>query len=230
MNLFCLPYAGASYYSYRMLENFFTADIRTMTLDLPGHGKRFKAPLLSNIGEMADDLFHQIKPKLDEPYAFYAHSMGCLIAYHLCLNIDHNNLLKPKHLFVSGHNAPSIPIHSQVKNVSTLPNKKFIARLAKLGGIPDEVLKEKELLELFLPILRADFKAVETYQYKNPDFLMDVPITVMIGTNDILTCYDDALCWKEITSAAFDIKEFSGGHFFIFDNWAEIARIIHQSV
>ena len=91
------------------------------------------------------------------PHAMSVKGIGCLIAYHLCLKIDHNNLLKPKHLFVSGHNVPSIPIHSQVKNVSMLPNKEFIARLAKLGGIPDEVLKEKELLELFLPNFKSRF-------------------------------------------------------------------------
>jgi surfactin synthase thioesterase subunit len=230
MNLFCLPYAGASYYSYRTLEDNLNADIRAITLDLPGHGKRIKAPLLSNIDEMADDLYSQIKPQLNDTYAFYCHSMGGLIAYQLCLRIYQDNLLKPVHLFVSGHNAPSIPIQEQVKNVSTLSNKEFISRLVQLGGIPVEVIKEKELLALFLPILRADFKAVDTYQYKQTDFLMDFPITVMIGTNDILTSYNGALCWRNVTSAETRIKEFSGGHFFIFDNWVEIARIIQTTL
>jgi surfactin synthase thioesterase subunit len=213
-----------------MLENSIISDIHTRTLDLPGHGKRFKEVLISNIYEIADDLYHQIKQELIKPYAFYCHSMGSLIAYQLCLKIHHDNLLKPEHLFISGHNAPSIPLHEQVKNVSNLSNMEFVNRLVQLGGIHDDVIKEKDLLDLFLPILRADFKAVETYQYKQPEFLIDVPITVMIGTNDILTSYDGALCWKDFTGAEINIKEFSGGHFFIFDNWSDIARIIQTQL
>ena len=230
MNLICLPYAGASYYSYRMLENSITADIQTITLDLPGHGKRFREPLLSNIGEMCDDLYLQIKHELNKSYAFYCHSMGGLIAYHLCLRIYQDKLLKPRHLFVSGHNAPSVPINEQVKNVSNLSNRAFIERLKDLGGIPDEVIKEKDLLELFLPVLRADFRAVETYQYQKIDCLLDVPITVMIGINDILTSYDGALSWRDVTSAETNIIKFIGAHFFIFDNWIEIAKIIHTTL
>jgi surfactin synthase thioesterase subunit len=226
MKLICLPYAGASYYSYRMLENCFPTDIRTITLDLPGHGKRFREPLLTNISEMSEDLYHQIKPELNEPYALYCHSMGGLLAYHVCLSIYHDNLLKPRHLFVSGHNAPSVPINEQVKNVSSLSNIAFIEGLVKLGGVPEEVLKEKDLLELFMPILRADFKAVETYQYKKADFLIDVPITVMIGTDDILTSVEGSLSWRDFTSAKINMIEFTGAHFFIFDNWIEIAKII----
>lgn len=228
MNLFCLPYAGASYYSYNMLEKYFTSHINFISVELPGHGKRFKESLLSNINEMVDDFYEQIKSKLNESYAFYCHSMGALIGYLLCLKIHQDKLLKPLHLFVSGRSAPSCP-HKEIM-ISSLPNDEFISRLIKYGGIPKEVLKEKELLELFIPILRADFKAVETYHYKKNNFLIDVPITVMIGKNDILTSYEEALRWQDITKSKIFIIEFSGGHFFIIDNWCEIARIIHSKI
>ena len=43
--------------------------------------------------------------------------------------------------------------------------QKFIERLRRLNGTPETVSKNEELIELFLPMLRADFTLMETYSY-----------------------------------------------------------------
>ncbi|MCE5264829.1 MAG: thioesterase, partial [Deltaproteobacteria bacterium] len=58
--LFCIPFAGGSAYSYRDLQRH-AAGVRFVTLELPGRGRRFSAPLLTSLPEMVDDLFGQIR-------------------------------------------------------------------------------------------------------------------------------------------------------------------------
>jgi medium-chain acyl-[acyl-carrier-protein] hydrolase len=61
----------------------------------------------------------------------------------------------PLHLFVSGRPAPQLvledpPIHH-------LPHDEFVEELRRLAGTPEEILQNREILELLLPLLRADF-------------------------------------------------------------------------
>jgi hypothetical protein len=59
----------------------------------------------------------------------------------------------------------------------------FADELRRLNGTPPEVLADAELLELVMPILRADFALVETYAYRAEPPLM-CPITALGGTSD----------------------------------------------
>jgi len=46
-----------------------------------------------------------------------------------------------------------------------LPKHKFIQDLLGMGGTPKEVLKHMELMDMMIPLLRADFQLIQTYEY-----------------------------------------------------------------
>jgi surfactin synthase thioesterase subunit len=100
--------------------------------------------------------------------------------------------------------------------------------VAKYGGIPPEVAAEKELMDMFVPILKADFQAHAEYQHHVPQKL-DVPVSVFMGENENIT-YDEASQWQEITTQPVSVQIFSGGHFFIFDHLPEIGNIISRKL
>ncbi len=106
--IWCFPFAGASYYSYRPLfkniENSFTIKY----LELPGRGNRMNEPLLYSYDDILDDIYKQVKGEIEEPYIFFGHSMGAQLAFdttHLLLS-ERN--LKPLKLVVSGRGAPAV--------------------------------------------------------------------------------------------------------------------------
>jgi surfactin synthase thioesterase subunit len=226
VNLFCLHFAGGNKYSYVPFEEYLDKNIKLITLELPGRGKRFNEPLQTDIHDIVDDLFEQIKESESRPYAIFGHSMGAILTYLLTHKIAKSDLPNPIHLFVSGCRAPKVERKPPYYN--DLPKDEFVEKIRKMGGCPEEILQSDELMALFEPPLRADFKAIETYKYTKPDPLK-TPMTVFIGNKDKVT-WEEAKDWQNETIHKIDIKEFEGNHFFIFDHKKEVTALFNYYI
>lgn len=129
----------------------------------------------------------------------------------------------PIHLFVSGRRAPQV----QRRELFTyaLPEPEFIAQLRRLNGTPEAVLQHAELLQLLLPVLRADFKLSETYTYRFESTLPS-PISVYGGLQDTDITREDLEAWQKETSSLFTIRMFPGTHFFLHSAQASLLQIL----
>lgn len=221
-----MPYAGANKYSYAPLVSLFPPEIRTTIIELPGRGARFHEPLLISIEDMVHDVFKNRSIQFDAPYILFGHSMGALLGYLLIKKIIQQGLAAPRHVFFTGCPPPSAK--KEISGSHLLSDDEFKNMLKHLGGITDDILDNKDLFELFLPVLRADFKAVDLYVYNN-DNKFDIPITVIGGNKDsyISNHLSD---WSFETNAEAQIIQMEGDHFFIFKNQAEIIRLILEQV
>lgn len=100
------------------------------------------------IDEAVIDVFSIIKDELDNwDYAFMGYSMGTLIAYELISKIKKEGIKGPEHAFLCAKEPPHIK--SKEENLHKMPNNEFIKEIIKLGGTPNELLEEKELLDFF---------------------------------------------------------------------------------
>ena len=226
ISLFCLPFSGGTVYSYQKFKPHFPKSVVMIPVELPGHGKRIREPLLTDIHAMIENLYAQIRPKLQTPYALYGHSLGALLSYLLICKFAREQAPLPFHLFVSGHQGPSIP--EKDKNLHLLPRQEFILRLQQYGGIPQEVAEHNELMDLFVPMMKADFQAISEYQY-TPAPKLNLPITVMFGSKDEIS-REEALAWQEVAAQKIQLQEFSGRHFFIFEHPQAIAQLISHTL
>jgi medium-chain acyl-[acyl-carrier-protein] hydrolase len=66
---------------------------------------------------------------------------------------------------VSGCAAPQS--RGTPRRLHQLPEDELIAELRTYQGTPAEVLAHRELMDLLLPVLRADFALVEHYVYRS---------------------------------------------------------------
>lgn len=220
-----IPFAGGSSYSLKGLSDEI-AGATVLTLELPGRGKRVKEELSTNLHEIVADLYEKAKASIDahETYYIYGHSLGALLGYLLIHKIiDHTGKVA-RHLFVSGRGGPSKD--QKEDKTYLLPSKEFRAKLKEMGGSPNEVLADEELMDFFEPILRTDFELSETYHHEHKEVL-DVPITAMYG-RDEETTDEEVNLWQQETSRPLNSIEFSGNHFFIFDHWKEISTLINE--
>ncbi|MGD0282896.1 MAG: alpha/beta fold hydrolase [Dissulfurispiraceae bacterium] len=224
VTLFCLPFAGGSSYSYGDLHNYTADFIEVIPIELPGRGKRFGEPLLTDMHAIADDAIRQMKDLMYRPCAIYGHSMGACMGYLLVKRLVAEGKPPPLQLFVSGREGPSVPARERGRHV--LPQKEFFDVLKEYEGTSAEVLQNRELMELFEPVLRADFQAIDTYVYEETT-PFDIPVTVMIGRDEKVTL-EDALQWQKETAKKISVREFPGGHFFIYRHLPEIGDIISQ--
>lgn len=226
MKLFLFPFAGGSAYSYRGIERFLAPGISVVPLEPPGRGKRLDEPCLDSLDLMIDDLLRVIAKSLDGPFAFFGHSMGASLAHLLARRLMANALPVPRWLFISGREAPSVK--KPEVPIYTLPREEFFKELRELGGCPPEILDHPELMEFYEPILKSDFKAVETHAHLQGPRL-NVPITVMIADQDDVSM-EEARLWQQETSKELSVVCFPGDHFFIFRHWREIGKAISSSL
>lgn len=226
-NLFCLPFAGGGRYSYDCFAKALDGRMNMVAIDLPGRGNRHREPLLSDIPAMVLDVYEQLKNRLHQPYVLYGHSMGTLIGYLLTHHIQAMHQRLPNQLIVTGRSAPSVMIDRDPWHALDLPT--FINRLRSLGGCPEEVFQEESLLHFFEPILRADFKAVETYRYDPPARPLNVPITVITGDQEPYN-HEHLEAWQRETTYPLDLYQLPGKHFFIFDYADYIINLIDKKI
>ncbi|UZO79156.1 thioesterase domain-containing protein [Aquimarina sp. ERC-38] len=226
VTLICLHYGGGNRFSFLKLKEFLDQSIEMKSLEIPGHGKRLNEPLLTDLELIAKDVFEQIKPILDDnEYILYGHSLGGTVLFLVTRLLQTNNFKMPGHLIVSGCKGPKFN-HVRSSTCHLLNDEDFKLELKKLGGFPKEALENDELLTFFLPILRADFKAIETYQYKTEE-PFKVPITVLSGLNENITL-EELESWKDETALSLDFLQFPGHHFFILERFKEIGEIIND--
>jgi medium-chain acyl-[acyl-carrier-protein] hydrolase len=213
--LFCLPFAGGGAVAYHSWTERIPADIELVRVHLPGREIRLRESLFTRIASLVDILAEELPVWMDRPFAVYGHSMGALVAFELTRELRRRNLRAPAHLFVSGYRAPHLP--PSEPPFSHLPDAQFIDRVRQYGGIPNLVAQSEELMEIFLPILRADFEMMETYVYKE-ETPLECPFTAFGGLADPKVTRERILAWKMHTSMNFRAHFFPGGHFFIQDS------------
>ena len=228
--IIALPFAGGNKYSFNSIEKHIPKSLNWITLELPGRGNRFKENLLVNVDELVDDLLTQITPLIEDcNYVIYGHSMGTLLGYELVKKIIQSGLKEPMCLFFTGRGAPGFSRFTEKKSI--LPEDAFWQEVEKIGGLPEEILECKELLELYYPIMKSDFQAIEDYNFLPMDKPFTFPIHICMGKEEIgegeeKTSLTDMKAWKDETSSPCTFELLDGDHFFILKHSELMAKKI----
>ena len=227
LRLFCFPYAGGNAMIYRQWQSGLPQTIEVCPVQLPGRGKRIKEPPFDHARLLVEEVARALLPFFDKPFAFFGHSMGGLIGFELARHLRRNYNLQPAHLFVSGRRPPQLPRHEP--NTFDLPEAEFMEALRKLQGTPPEVLQQPELMQLLLPLLRADFALCETYAY-TVEPPLDCPLSVFGGLNDDDIERAQLEAWASQTNAATKVRMLPGDHFFINTQQPLLLRVLTQDL
>ena len=212
LRLFCFPYAGGAALTFRTWSDSLPMSLEVCPVELPGRGKRITSAPFTRLQLLVQAIAIALLPYLDKPFAFFGHSMGGLVSFELARLLRKNYGISPVHLFVSGHREPQVP--DPDPPIHALPEPEFLEKLRRLNGTPEAVLENAELMQMLLPVLRADFAVIETYAY-TPESPLDCPITAFGGLQDREVRYDDLKVWQEQTNAAFSLHMLPGDHFFL---------------
>lgn len=215
MRLFCFPYAGGNAMVYRTWAQKLPANVEVVGVQLPGRGSRTHEPPLSRLSDLVELLGSALAGSLNEPFAFFGHSMGALVAFELARLLRREGHARPCHMFISGRSAPQLsPTHRPLYN---LPTNELMQELKQLEGTPREVLEHPELMALMLPVLRADFSICDTYEYTEAAPL-ECPISAFGGFQDFDVPRENLEAWREQTSSSFTLRMLPGNHFFLHSN------------
>ncbi|PWW07334.1 surfactin synthase thioesterase subunit [Paenibacillus cellulosilyticus] len=227
LKLFAFPFAGSSSLGYLKWKKYLSESIELMPVELAGRGSRMKNPFYKNFQEAVDDLYGQIQNDIqDEPYAFFGHSMGSVLAYELVHKIKQLGQREPTVIFMSGRRPPHINRREIFD--SSFPEEQLKENLLELGGATKELFEDTQLAQTFIPILRADFELMETYVYEANREPLTAAIHVMTGIGDADVNRTDLKEWRNHTTNECTIAKFKGGHFYINDSFGIMIQQINR--
>ncbi|QJI28298.1 thioesterase [Pseudomonas sp. ADAK18] len=224
LRLFCLPYSGASAMVYSRWRRALPEWLQVCPLELPGRGMRMDEPLQRDIKALAAQLALEISMQLDGPYVLFGHSLGGLLAFELAHALRERGLPEPLALFASGTAGPARRDVSEYAIEKT--DAQLITRLRELKGTAEDALANHELMQLMLPILRADFLLCGSFHYGEREPLA-MPIHVFGGKQDSVRA-EQLLDWQEDTTTGFSLDMFEGHHFFLMQQESSVLRCLRR--
>ncbi|PWN70225.1 hypothetical protein C1631_009565 [Chryseobacterium phosphatilyticum] len=233
--LFCIPYAGGSSMSISNVTRLINTDgLDIQCLELPGRGMRSKEPLVSTIDEAMDDLYENVKSRLQNPHQpiiFWGHSLGALLALLLSHKF-HQDGYNIAGLIVSGMKAPSF-----VEPFSKNAVKKHRDSLfSEMMPMKKQSNKESPLFRRAhkkgMEIMEKDIAILEKSDMKNwTEIIIEKPLTVIMGEQDELfpttEYYKD---WKLHTADKTYYYSIPGGHLVVMQHPGEVAALLSQVI
>jgi medium-chain acyl-[acyl-carrier-protein] hydrolase len=224
-SLYCFPFAGGSATYYAAWEKYFTGRIELVPVQLPGRGARMTEEPATDLCGLADELAEVIAGEPTEVVLF-GHSMGAILAFEVGRRLT--AMGRPaRHLFVTGRPAP--PIVRPRTPVSDLPRTEFLQMLRDYGAADEAVFEHEDLLDLLMPMLRADFAMIESYR-RRPGPRLSCPVTAWCGDSDPGVPPSAMVPWGDETSGPFTLSVLPGGHFFITEHHAQVVRGITTAI
>jgi len=224
LRLLCIPHAGGGASAFRGWAELFPESIEVCPVQLPGREQRLREAPIDRLEPLVEALAGAVLRRREVPFAVFGHSNGALIGFELARRLRRLGEAGPVHLVASGRRAPHVPPPPPLTH--GLPDDEFVAELSRLGGIPAQVRDHPELLELILPVLRADVAIHETYEYQD-EAPLEIPITGYAGVDDPRAPPDTVAEWAYFTTREFALRTFPGGHFYLA---SDRDRVIQQLV
>jgi medium-chain acyl-[acyl-carrier-protein] hydrolase len=225
--LICFPFAGGSAATYSQWQASLPRDIEVCAVELPGRGRRRGERCVTRMERLVDDLCSSLEPLLDAPYFLFGHSMGAVIAFSLARRVRALGLRGPDHLFASAH----LPPHRSRREAEAeaMNDTDVVALLRRIGGTPPEILADPAVLELVVPIIRADLLLLDSYRHV-PDAPLDCPITAFAGSKDEHATHRELQGWATHTTGPLAVEVVEGGHFFVNTRRDHVLRHVSRTI
>jgi medium-chain acyl-[acyl-carrier-protein] hydrolase len=227
VRLVCFPFAGGGAAAYRLWPRHLPSSIDVVAVHPAGRAHRLRERPLRRVEAMVAAYLDDLAPLLDRPVALFGHSLGAIIAAE-CARVLEAQGCQPVHLFVSSK--PALRDNESQK-IHLLPDPEFIAAMnRRYHGIPVEILKHPEVLELLLPALRADVEALETFRRKPDALKLNCPTTLFGGTFDSAASVAELGILYDEVAGPCHIRMFPGDHFYIEPQRENLLAEIHAAL
>ncbi|GAB6989818.1 thioesterase II family protein [Paenibacillus pini] len=212
---------------YKRWTNRLHPSVRLVPAELAGRGSRMGEPFYEDVADAVRDLLPLVLETalVSDSYALFGHSMGSLLGYELLHALREEGCPLPTAVFLSGRGAPHCELKEALRT-HMLPDHEFLEEIKRFGGMPDELFQHRELLNMFMPILRADFKLVGEYEHRMRTPL-PLRLFIMSGKDDV--CVKGPLSeWERYATEGSELMLFEGGHFFLHEQERDVVAVINK--
>lgn len=219
VRLFLFPHAGSGASAFREWLRVLPPDIAYRAVQLPGRQDRMDEAACTDIDWLVGALLEAFDAEADDrPYAFFGHCLGALVCYRLALAIERHGGPGPVLIAASGW-APS-GFHSVEIQFVRMPDRQLLDWIRVLGTVPRPVMDDKDMMEMIMPVMRADLSLVAGYV--DDGAKVSCPVVSYSGKQDQLVEPDDMSAWTTRTPSYLGHRAFQGDHFYLDRNLTEV--------
>ena len=213
---------GAGY--FHRLRRALGDRVDARAVELPGHGRRYAEPPVTQAARAVRDVADRLPPTVD---ALYGESLGAYVALAVAAALP-----RPPLLLAAANPPPSARAHkippAQVR-VAANALADAIAALTAMGAqIPAEVLADPALAEQAGAVIRADLRLSWSMIDATRATTMAADIQVLAGTEDPTATTLDS--WAAHTTGRCTVSRIPGGHLLSGTNPAGVARWIARAL
>ncbi|MFB7253193.1 thioesterase II family protein [Streptomyces nojiriensis] len=236
--LVCFPHAGGSASYYFDLSAALDPDIEMLVVQYPGRENRLFEEPAGSVAALADGVHEALRTRLPRRPAFFGHSMGGLIGFEVARRLESAGGTAPHLLVASASSAPSVRTDRLTSGgarsepgheAEPEPDDAVLARIMGLGGTSDGVRQDPELLQLVLPAIRGDLRALSEYRV-DAGAVVGCPVTVFVADGDVDVPLAEAGAWGAHTTATADVHVFEGDHFYFSGNPPKFLELLQDAV
>ncbi len=221
--LLAFPFAGGSCLALRSVLSRLELPIDIWGVEYPGRGLRSNELPVARLDALVDEITVGICCD-GVPTLLLGYSFGALVAYEVALRLCSSPTTRLLGLIAISAKAPHFAASSFQSHA--LPDRELITYLRRLDGTAPEILDNANLIEQFLPAIRADLCAYETYG-RNARFALGCPVAAIRGSHDPFVEAAHAQAWHEYgIHAEFRCLEVAAGHFCHRDAPETLSRLL----
>ncbi|MFD5326738.1 thioesterase II family protein [Streptomyces sp. NPDC127092] len=226
LTLVCFPHAGGGLGRYRSWRDDLPDGVELVLPDLPGReGRLFDEPF-PDVAAVSTYTLRSLAAELasSERVAFAGLSYGALVAYDMAARLEASGK-RVEAVFAASQRAPSTPLPPI--NWRSMAERELLTELAEIGGLSPDLEGEEEFLELFLPTIRAELHASESYLRPASYDHLRCPVFLYHGTEDTAIPASSTLAWRDETDRLLS-RSLPAAHFLTGpdgeDLWWEVLR------
>ncbi|GHB75457.1 pyochelin biosynthetic protein PchC [Streptomyces cirratus] len=214
LTLVCFPHAGGGLGRFRSWREELPDGVELVLPTLPGReGRLFDEPF-PDVAAVSEYALRSLSERIaaGERLAFAGISYGALVAYDVAARLEAAG--KPvEAVFAASQRAPSTPLPAI--NWRSMADAELLTELAGIGGLSPDLEGEEEFLELFLPTIRAELHASESYLRPESHERLRCPVFVYHGAADSAIPAASTLAWHDesdrLTSRSLPAAHFLTG-------------------
>jgi surfactin synthase thioesterase subunit len=221
--LLLFPHAGAGASAYREFSKALSKTFEVIVFQYPGRQDRAAEASLASLPEIAAGAFGEFstsKHNRGVPIVTFGHSMGAIVAFEF-VRIAEAQGIDVRQLNVSATVAPYL---LAAKPSHPTDDDELLDHLLALEGTDTDVMTNRNVMRLALPVVKADFKASDAYSCAE-DVKIAAPIHVIGGNQDPCVALSDLYGWGKHTDMV-KVTMFEGGHFYLKDHIDAVVELL----